>query len=41
MEHWGQALSSGTNTGKHEIKCSILCNEYVEPTEQIIVVEVE
>lgn len=27
--------------GKHEIKCSILCNEYAEPMEQIITVEVE
>lgn len=27
--------------GKHEIKCSILCNEHAEPMEQIIAVEVE
>ena len=27
--------------GQHEIKCSILCNEYAEPVVQIITVEVE
>lgn len=27
--------------GRHYIKCSILCNEYAEPVEQVIVVEIE
>lgn len=30
-----------TAPGRYEIKCKLLCNEYAEPVEQIIVVEVE
>lgn len=46
IQHLSKAWFRGiylvpTAPGRYEIKCKLLCNEYAEPVEQIIVVEVE